>query len=121
LQVPAFNQANWQVPTNYNWNLLDKIFGGEILVPALHVHDLTADNFTITNLGAAIAAACVQEVPSGSYPGTVYTLSHIPNVIMGLYLNGLFLIPGVHYTHTSATITLTTTTSSGDNLYAVYF
>lgn len=41
LQVPAFNQANWQVPTNFNWNLLDQIFGGEITVPALNVTELT--------------------------------------------------------------------------------
>jgi len=28
LQVPSYNQGNWQVPTNYNWNLIDLIFGG---------------------------------------------------------------------------------------------
>ena len=64
LQVPGFNQSNWQVPTNYNWNLLDLIFGGEITVPALSV-----ESFTLPNIGAILAASFVCEAPAGAFPG----------------------------------------------------
>lgn len=121
LQIPAFNQANWQVPTNYNWELLDLIFGGEITVPALTVTTLTVTNFTISNIGTLIASACVQQTPSGSFPGTVYTLTRAPLIIMGLYYNGQFLTPGADYTYSGSAITLNFTTASGDKLYAVYF
>ena len=121
LQIPAFNQANWQVQTNYNWELLDAIFGGEVQVPALSVTSLDVTNFTISNIGTLIASACVQQAPSGSFPGTVYSLTRAPLIIMGLYYNGQLLVPGVNYTYLGNIITLNFSTASGDMLYAVYF
>ena len=121
LQVPAFGQANWQVPTNYNWNLLDNIFGGNVQVPALSVDTLTVTNFTVGNLLALLVSACVQEVPSGTTPGTTYTLSQIPILIMGLYYNGSFLRPVLDYTQSGNTIMLNFETDAGGKLYAVYF
>lgn len=114
LQVPAYNQPNWQVPTNYNWNLLDLMLGGIIPMPALA-------NFVITNLGAQIASNAVNEVPSGVVPGNAYTLSKTPNFIFGFYWNGIFQRPGADYTVTGAVITLTVgATVSGDNVFVVY-
>ena len=114
LQIPAFNQPNWQVPTNYNWNLLDLMLGGIIPFPAL------AD-FVITNIGTQIAAVAVQETPSGVIPGNVYTLSHVPSIILGFYWNGVFQRPTLDYTLIGAVVTLTSSaTSTGDAVYAVY-
>jgi len=124
LQIPALYQGNWQVPTNYDWQLLDAIFGGEITVPALNVTSLTVADFTITNIGTLIASACVQEEPSGAFPGTVYTLTKAPLVIIGLYYNGLLIRstgPTPDYSYLGNAITLTFSTSAGDTLYAVYF
>ena len=121
LQIPAYNQGNWQVPTNYDWALLDSIFGGATTVPALSVTTLTVQNFTIANIAALLASACVQEAPAGAYPGTTYTLSKAPAVIIGLYYNGSFLVPTVSYTVSGGAITLNFSTNTGDTLYAVYF
>lgn len=116
LQVPAYNQGNWQVPTNYNWNLLDLIFGGEVTVPALSVA-----NFIIANIGLQIANSFLNEVPSGVIPGNSYTLANVPTVLYAFYWNGIFQRPGIDYTLSGQTITMTTSaTSAGDNVYAVY-
>ena len=116
LQIPAFNQPNWQVPTNFNWNLLDLIFGGEVTVPALSV-----TNFIIANIGIQLANSFVTEAPTGVIPGNAYTLSHTPSVLFGFYWNGIFQRPGLDYTLLANVITMiSSATSSGDNVYAVY-
>jgi hypothetical protein len=33
LQIPAYQSTNWQVPLNFNWNLLDTILGGTQTLP----------------------------------------------------------------------------------------
>ena len=116
LQVPAFNQANWQVPLNYDLNLIDLIFGGSVQVPALWVV-----NLVLTNIGAMLAAGYVAETPAGALPGTVYTLSKTPGLITGVYVNGIFQRPGIDYTAVGAVITLSFATSSTDTVYATYF
>jgi hypothetical protein len=116
LQIPAYDQGNWQVPTNYNWNLLDLIFGGAIQVPALDVL-----NFTIGNIGAQLAVAFVAEQPAGGVPGTVYTLSHTPALILGVFYNGVLQRSGVDYTVVGSVITLGFSTQAGDGVYALYF
>lgn len=114
LQVPAFNQSNWQVPLNFDLNLLDLMLGGIVPMPALA-------NFIITNLGAQVAANSVSETPSGVVPGNAYTLSHVPTFIFGFYWNGVFQRPGVDYTAAGAVLTLTVgATSTGDNVFTVY-
>jgi hypothetical protein len=116
LQVPAFNQGNWQVPTNYNWNLLDQIFGGEVTVPALSV-----TNFIIAGIGLQIANSFVAETPTGVIPGNAYTLSQLPTVLFGFYWNGIFQRPGLDYTLSGQVITFTTgATATGDTVFAVY-
>jgi hypothetical protein len=116
LQVPAYNQANWQVPTNYNWNLLDLIFGGQVTVPALSV-----ETFAITNIGAQIAASFIAETPSGVVPGNVYVMSQTPTWMIAFFWNGVFQRPVIDYTLSAATITMTTAaTSSGDTVFALY-
>lgn len=114
LQVPGYNQPNWQVPTDFNWNLLDLMLGGIIPMPALA-------GFVITNLGTQIAANSVTETPSGVVPGNAYTLSHTPSFIFAFYWNGIFQRPTLDYTLSGSTITLNTgATSTGDNVYVVY-
>jgi hypothetical protein len=115
LQVAGYNQPNWQVPTNFNWNLLDLIFGGEITIPALSVTSLT-----ITNIGATIAAMFMHESPAGAFPGNVYTLSYAPSLLFAFCYNGQVQRPTVDYTIAGAVITTTFSTSSGDSVYAFY-
>jgi hypothetical protein len=114
LQVPGFNQANWQVPTNFNWNLLDLIFGGSMQVPALSVGVLTAANLNFSILLA-------QEVPAGAVPGTVYTLSQVPQVMVAFVYNGAVQRLNIDYTISGAVVTLNFSTVAGDTVYAIYF
>jgi hypothetical protein len=116
LQVPAFNQPNWQVPIQYDLNILDLIFGGEIEVPALYVGTLTAGN-----AGNFILPPFSAVVPVGAIPGVIYTLAHTPNILLGVFWNGLIQRFGIDYTLTGNIITLNTSTSLGDTVYAVYF
>lgn len=113
LQVPGFNQPNWQVPLNFDLNLLDLMLGGVIPMPAL------AD-FVITNLGAQIAANAVNAAPTGVIPGNSYTLSKVPNYIFGFYWNGVFQRPGVDYTVTGAVVTMVSSTASGDVVWCTF-
>ena len=114
LQVPAFNQANWQVPLNFDLNLLDLMLGGVISMPALA-------GFIITSLGAQVAANATAETPAGVVPGNVYTCSKTPNFIFGFYRNGIFQRPGLDYSLLGAVITMIgSSTSSGDTVFVVY-
>lgn len=114
LQVPAFNQSNWQVPLNFDLNLLDLMLGGIIPMPAL------AD-FIITNIGIQIAAVFVNETPTGVVPGNSYVLTHAPAVVFGFYWNGILQRPnGLDYTLAGSTVTMNTSTSSGDVVWVVY-
>ena len=116
LQIPSYDQGNWQVPTDYNWNLLDLIFGGSVQVPALNVL-----NFTIGNIGSQLAAVFVSEQPAGAVPGTVYTLNYAPSLILGVFYNGVLQRPNVDYTAVGAVVTLGFSTTTGDVIYALYF
>src|ERR1700691_2537711 len=116
LQVPAFNQANWQVPIQYDLNRLDLIFGGAIQVPALSVV-----NLTVVNVGPMLVPAFVVESPAGSTPGTLFVFSYIPSLLMAVFVNGLFQRPSVDYTVVGTALTFTYTLQSGDNVYAIYF
>lgn len=114
LQVPAFNQSNWQVPLNFDLNLLDLMLGGVIPMPALA-------NFIITNIGAQIATVTVQETPAGIVPGNAYTLSFVPSLVLGFYWNGIFQRPGIDYTVAGAVITMTNSaTAPLDTVFVVY-
>ena len=119
LQVPAYNQPNWQVPLNYDLNRLDLIFGGELAVPALNVTSLEVGD--PTTLLASLAAVFVQETPSGAVPGTVYVLSYTPVLLLGVYVDGVLQRQGVDFTIIGTTITLTSATSGGQNVWAQYF
>ena len=61
------------------------------------------------------------EVPSGTMPGTVFTLSQEPpgEALQSLTLNGLFQSPGIDYTLDGNTITMTESVTSG-SLYATW-
>jgi hypothetical protein len=114
LQVPAYNQANWQVPIIFDLNLLDQMLGGVIPMPALA-------GFIITNLGVQVAAVAVSETPTGVIPGNVYTCSQAPHFIFGFYRNGIFQRPGLDYSLLGAVITMIgSSTSSGDTVFVVY-
>jgi hypothetical protein len=116
LQVPAFNQSNWQVPINYDLNLLDLIFGGLVQVPALNVVSLT-----VSDIGPALVPSFVTETPAGTAPSSSYTLSYVPLLMQALYKNGVFLRPSIDYTIIGTAITLNISTVLEDWIYAVYF
>ncbi len=118
LQVPAYDQGNWQVPTNYNWNLLDLIFGGAVTVPALTVTTLTAGN-----AGNFVLPPAAAETPSGAVPGTAYVLTYTPSPpqMVQFTVNGLLQRYGVDFTITNNIVTLAASTSAGDLVYATYF
>lgn len=75
---------------------------------------------------AMISAGITQETPTGSCNGsnTSFTLAHTPGVslTLTLYLDGVALLPGSgnDYTISSATITLGSACSTGQQLLAVY-
>ena len=115
LQIPAYNQPNWQVPIVYDLTLLDLIFGGGVTVPALSVTTLT-----IGNIGATLAAVFVNEVPSGTMPGTVFTLSYTPSLLLAFCYNGAIQRYGIDYTLATNVVTLNFTPNSGDTVYAIY-
>jgi len=59
------------------------------------------------------------EVPSGTRPGTVYTLSAPPpGAVLMLYKNGLLLVPVTDYMLNGNTITLTVAVQPLDKLWA---
>lgn len=121
LQIPGFNQANWQVPLNFDLNLLDLIFGGAVQIPALSVASLTVTNFTLPNFLSLLQAAFVVEEPVGAFPGTVYTCSAVLFMVLGVYFNGAWQRPGIDYTVTANVMTLAFSTDVGDNLWVAYF
>jgi hypothetical protein len=56
-------------------------------------------------------------VPSGSIPGNVFTILGITPQQTNVIVNGLTLIPGIGYSQSGATITLTTALETGDTIY----
>jgi len=121
LQVPAFDQANWQVPLNYDLNLLDEIMGGEVQIPAISVVTLTAVNFNLPSVIATIAGASTTDVFTGTATA-VFTCTHIPVVIFGVYLNGSFQAPGASYDYTVSgnQVTFSAAVASTDIVCVVY-
>ena len=50
LQVPAYNQSNWQVPLNYDLNRLDLLLSSNMALPNLSITgNVTAQKFCITS------------------------------------------------------------------------
>ena len=66
-----------------------------------------------------------QEIPSGAVNGSNVTfgLSSLPlsNKSVLVYLNGLLLIQGTHYTISNQTITFAGAPQLGQQVYATYF
>lgn len=82
----------------------------------------SGSNIQITNTGTSINFADA-EVPSGSMPGTAFTLANSPSPAASLQLfwNGQLLIAGgVDYTLSGASITTVSTIGAGDTLIAWY-
>lgn len=114
LQVPAVNQANWEVPLNYDLNLLDAILGGTIPFPLPYAAAIVG----------ALSGLFVTEQATESGSNT-FTLSNTPLLILAVLYNGTTLVPpggGANgYTLSGQTITLGFSTMPGDVVYAVYF
>ena len=65
-QIPAYQQTNWQVPFDYNFNLLDQILGGNLTLPtgtATPLIDMYS-NWLTANTGAVSITNFV-----GGFPG----------------------------------------------------
>lgn len=121
LQIAGFGQANWQVPNNYNFNLLDLIMGGEVQIPNLSVANLEVTSFTLANFAALLVGSLTTEVPAGTAPTTTYVLSSPAAAMLGLFYNGVLQSPMTDYTLSGNTVTLNFTTTVGSTIYAVYF
>jgi hypothetical protein len=119
LQIPDFNQANWQVPLNFDLGLLDLIFGGSITVPALSVTLLTAGNAS-SLINAALIAGTVSEQPTATVPGTTYTLSQSNALMFILSVNGIVQRPGIDFTISGQTITFSPSVATDAAVFAVY-
>jgi len=78
LQIPGYNQANWQVPIVYDLNRIDNVFGGSIQVPALNVVNLTVENLIASNVSALIVSLINTSIagPVGSLPATQFEYSN---------------------------------------------
>jgi hypothetical protein len=73
--------------------------------------------------GGTVPNFADEEVPSGSTPGTSFTLAHTPNPAksLQLYWNGVLQKPGgVDYTLATASITTVQSVQSGDSFVAWY-
>ena len=75
-----------------------------------------------SEVGYALQASVHGEAPTGAIPGTVYTLSEQPpgDVLSTLTKNGAYLTPGIDYTLSGLTITLTVSTVLNNQLYATW-
>jgi hypothetical protein len=64
----------------------------------------------------------ISEQAQGAFPGSVYTISRAPlnSQLIGLWYNGIFQRPGLDYSITGTTITLTFSTYQGGNIYVAY-
>lgn len=59
LQVPTYQQTNWQVPVIYDLNRLDNIFGGSVAIPSITLSG------AITNANQAATKAYVDATAAG--------------------------------------------------------
>lgn len=60
-------------------------------------------------------------VPNAAPPGMYYTISRSADgKLLGLFYNGNFQVPGIHYMLYGRIIMLKFRTQIGDNLYAAY-
>lgn len=92
LQIPAVNTPNWQVSMNYNFKLIDGLFGSN----------------SVSYLGP----------PVGLINGVnkVYTFATAPAQII-LLLDGLIMTPGIDYSYAAGTVTfLVLAPSAGDSI-----
>jgi hypothetical protein len=111
LQIPGFNTPNWNVPFNYNWQLIDSILGGESSAPGV---------ITVGNLIATLASLFVSEQCAGAQPGLIFTTTKPPAIMLGLFWNGVLQRPSADYSIAGNTITTNFEVNFGDSLYAVY-
>jgi len=95
LQVAAFDQSNWQVPTNYNWNLLDLLLSGNAALPALLISgDLMVDGSIIGNVPGTIPAGLVVVAYTATPTfnanlGLEFKITLTGNVTGSVFTNGL--------------------------------
>jgi hypothetical protein len=94
LQVAAFDQSNWQVPTNFNWNLLDLLLSGVDPLPALLISgDLTVGGAIIGSIPGIIPTGLVT-VPFVVTPtfnanlGLEFKITLTGNVTGAAFVNG---------------------------------
>lgn len=63
-QLPYYQQTNWQVPINFDFNVLDMLLGGSVTLPAGATPSITQDTTWITaNTGATTITNFVNGFP----------------------------------------------------------
>jgi len=103
---------------------LNALVGALTLVAGANITITPASpNITIAATVPSVPSFVADETPSGSLPGTSFTLALSPSPAASLLLvwNGQVLVPGgVDYTLSGANITTVGTIGAGDNLRAWY-
>lgn len=110
LATASLNQALWQE----QWTVAMGWF-------VAHYCTLYAET-DVAEMQTAMETVIHGEAPTGAVPGTVYTLSSAPpgGALQALVKNGVFQTPGVDYTLSGVTVTLTMPTVAGDTLYVMW-
>lgn len=97
---------------------------GLMLLGFKDVDPVTALNYNSVLLDNIVAGSrwAVNEIPTGSIPGSTFTCLHTPfddDKVM-VFINGQLLVRGVGYTISAGVITLTSALISGDYIRVAY-
>jgi len=77
LQVPAFNQPNWQVPLNYDLNRLDLLLSGNLVLPPITSGGaITAPQFCL-QIASPPSTTCITSWPSGGAGLSSFTVNNL--------------------------------------------
>ncbi len=80
LQVPSFDQPNYQVALDYDLTLLDLIFGGSVQVPALNVLSLSIGSLNITAAQVIAALGYAPLNPANNLADVTSTAQALANL-----------------------------------------
>ncbi len=91
LQIPANGSNNWNVPLNFNFNLLDQLLGGTAYIPALKITNNLTVGGTVTAGGFVGAGGTGFALTPGAtqYSASFFSASGTASTVSGILLNGI--------------------------------
>ena len=121
-QVQSFNSTHFANSAGQFKIAADAISATEIAANAVGTSELASSSVTAAKLGFTAVAG---ESPSGTKDGSnkSFSLANTPAAASSLmlFLDGLFMTPGTHYTVSGSSLSLSEAPASDDDLRAVYF